>query len=202
MAIWNEILEGGLNQLLAKRLAMQTGSPTPSISPELGAGLILENDRSEYGYIKGELLAAGRSGASAVVGQFGYVGVTNPANSGILATVERINWQFGASHGFVKARALTLAGAPVTSGVRDTRWMPNVGTARPVCVVSAGTTAAAAPEPVLDYLFPTNYGERTTEYVLRPGTHLLVELEVANIVLPTVTFVWRERMAAPGELGL
>lgn len=162
---------------------------------------MLENDRPEWGYIKGEVLAAGRSGVGAVAGQFGYVALTNPLNSGVLATVESLNWQFGASHGFVKLRALTAAGAPVTSGVRDSRWMPNGGVARPSCLVSAGTSGAAAPEPQLDYLFPTNYGERNTAYTLRPGTSLWVELEVANITLPTVTYVWRERAAASGELG-
>lgn len=202
MAVFNEVLEGGLNKLLTRRLAMQTGSPAPAVQPELVPGLVLENDRLEYSWAKGELLASGRVGAGAVAGQFGFAQLTNPAGSGIIATVTGIQWQFGASNGFLKIRVSGATGGPVVASVRDSRWIQEGNTtARPTCGITGGTAAAASPEPVLDYLGPTNPLSRDDGWILRPGTCLWIELEVANIVLASTTFVWRERVASPGELA-
>jgi len=202
VAIWNEILEGSLNQLISRRLGMQGGSPAPAVTPELGCGLVLENDRPEWSWLKGENLLSARGGAAAVAAQFGFCSISNPPNSGIICTVERIVWQSLASNMFVKMLPLgSETGTPVNPGVRDGRWRQGISTARGACNITAGTTPAASPETVLDYLHANANDSRGTAYILRPNQSLRVECEVANIVLANITFVWRERGANSGELA-
>lgn len=203
MAIWNEILEGGLNQLLAKRLGMQVGSPTPAVSPEMQASLVLENDRPEWSYYKQELLMSGRAAVAAVAAQFSFVALSNPANSNVLCVVTEVRTRLGASNGFMRLRNFTAAGAPATPSVRDGRQIaPFPSTAaRGACNLTAGTAAAASPEPVLWYPQATLLDIWENAIILRPSQQLEIIHEVAFTALPDVGMTWRERGANSGELG-
>lgn len=199
---WNEILEGGLNQALAKRLGMQTGSPSPVIMPEMGAALVLENDRPEWAWLKQDIYCSARSSQAAVAAQFTIAALCNPTGSGIVAVVELIETTPAASTGLIKVRdGGAVAGTLVTSAVRDARGIPIGGTARGACVMTVSTLAGATPEAAVAW-FPASASYAFAQpIVLRPGSHVLVELATANIASNSVAFHWHERAGLPGELG-
>lgn len=198
MAIWNEILEGGLNQLLAKRLAMQTGSPTPSISPELGAGLILENDRAEYGFLKGEVLMSGYGEAAAVAGELSYTAIVNPATSGVLATVTGI--QTISAVGQVWFRTGSTPGTLGRSQARDFRWPSAVGNFNSALQLVTGSSIALPPTGFLKSFGTSGFLQFFSELVVSPGSALIIYGTTANQPI-TVNLDWRERAILPGELG-
>lgn len=203
MAIWNEILEGTLNQLLAKRLGMQTGSPAPSVSPELQGSLVLESDRPEYSALKGELLAGARSAQAAVAAQFSFAALSNPTNSGLIVTVLRTMVTPAASVALYRVRPVgSVAGTPVNTQVRDTRWIQGSGSARAAATMTVGTVAALGLEVPFAWSNSATFFDLDEAVILRPGSSLVVELAAANVDLVNCTFLWRERAALPGELGL
>jgi hypothetical protein len=81
MAVFNEIDEGGLNGILSRRLGMPGGSPAPSLAPEIMPQIVLESDRPEWGWLKGEMRCAGRFSVAALAGNYGYVQFYNPPSS-------------------------------------------------------------------------------------------------------------------------
>lgn len=75
---------GQLSQLLMRRLNLTGDSPVPVLMPELGANLVYENDRVEWGFPKGELhfevgtqtaAVAGETGRASFYGAPGYITV-------------------------------------------------------------------------------------------------------------------------------
>lgn len=67
-------------------------NPLPDLEALQGL-LVLESDRPEWALPGGELLVFGGSGAVAGVGEFSYVALDNPADSGVLIVVEHIRAQ-------------------------------------------------------------------------------------------------------------
>lgn len=204
MAIWNEILEGGLNQALAKRLGMQTASPSPSVSPEIMAGLTLENDRPEWGYLKGEVLGSARAAQVAVAAQFSFGALSNPTGSNLIVVIEKIEVQCPAgSAAIFRVRPVgSVAGTPVTPQVRDTRWIIGTGAARTAANMSVGTAAGLGLEAPFAWAEVGSRYEYNRPVILRPGSSCVIELGTANVGCNNFAFHWRERGALPGELGL
>jgi hypothetical protein len=91
VAIVNEIQVGRFNGLLHKLLAMKEGAPSPSLAPELVAAVVLEHDRPEYSFLAGEIRAACPIlQTSAAAGRIRHE-LRNPADSGVLCVVDRID---------------------------------------------------------------------------------------------------------------
>lgn len=204
MSLWNEVLEGSLNQLLAKRLGMQVGSPSPAVAPELMPTLALEVDRLEWGYLKDERPCAGRAVQAAVAGVVSTAILANPANSGTLVVVETIEVQNTGTNldvilHFAPTATLVTLG-PTTP--RDSRFSNNAPTTNTVAILSHDATAAL---PVggknVFRLGTTALGWQPFPFVLKPGTALEVRGITVNVAL-IANFQWRERAAQPGELGL
>jgi len=198
VALWNEILEGSLNQLIAKRLGMQVGAPAPAVTPEIGCNITLESDRVEWGYLKGELLCGAQGLAPAVAGNFSQWNLVNPANSGSLFIIERIGWQMSGANGLMYVRPGSAPGTLITPAARDSRW----NLIRPTATCNVGSAAAAPPEAVIDRLWAgaTPSDRRGVDIVLKPNSFLQVQGDVINQSLFCIV-QWRERGALPGELG-
>lgn len=193
--IFNEISDKGqLNQLMQRRLNMTGSAPAPSLLPEIGPQLVLENDRTEWGYLKGEYLfargvAAGAPGAGLHTGLI----LENAPNSGLLVVIERVV-------GTVASRTgtdITTAGIIIVNSSlgprRDVRT-PGTGRAGILQVTQATANLFARQEHL-----PANVPS-TTEYVIPPGTFFQVMAEAAATG-GTWSISWRERIAMPGELG-
>lgn len=192
MAQYNEILEGGLNQVIVKRLGMQTGTAVPAVQPEMTMDLTLESDRPEWGFLKGEYrFGAGTTTVVPAAGEHAYVGIQNPANSGNLVVIERV---FSGSTGSLGTTTVT---PPVAAGVTarriDTRTSAG-GSAAPTTGAIPTASLPTRSELILantDFQLP---------YIIAPGNWFLVWNNTAAASLQA-SIRWRERPGLPGELG-
>lgn len=209
MTEYNQIQEGSLNRALQARLNTDDSAPAPVVAPELTPGLVLENDRPEWGWPKGERLAAGNGGVTAVGAQFSQVALVNPSTSRQLVTVEQL---YIAPAAAAVIRVGTFVGDPIAFLVntlnfatRDTRWNdPSFAVGAPSCRVRGGTNAAVL----------TFYGELVRfqvtassmppdglrlNAVLHPGWSLVMAVNTVNVAIDAFHFTWRERPLLPNE---
>ena len=194
--LFNALGEFALNQALAKRLTTPGPAPSPTVEPAIFPALVLENDRPEWGWLKGEIPASGRSSQIAVAGQFSCASLLNPVNSKLLIVVEAFEFNAGGSAGVFKITQQALAGTPVTVGSRDSR-VPGL---RVAGQMSIGTVGGLAPEAPLGWTVSGGAGVFTSPIVLAPGWSFRWELATVNIAMNNAGIYWRERPAQPGEL--
>lgn len=190
--MFNEILEGGLNQAITRRLGMKGAAPLPAVAPELFVGMTLENDRPEWGFLKQELLYGYVVTVAAAPGAYSTVALQMPlVASNMIAVIESV--QARTQTAFLGFRAAYEApGVQVNGGSRDQR---NTQTSR--VQVTPGSISAL-PSRLIDQI-----GANTTErnpVILSPSTdYLHIVGGTINTAL-TVAVTWRERTAQPGEL--
>lgn len=89
--MYNEILTGQLNDILSKRLGMKGGGPAPTLAPEILPVLVVEADRPEW-LVLGSTLMVGIGQLVATGAAVSSVRIRNPVNSGVLAVIERIDF--------------------------------------------------------------------------------------------------------------
>jgi hypothetical protein len=197
MAVFNEIDEGGLNGILTARLGMPGGSPAPSLAPEIMPQLVLENDRPEWGWNKGEMRCAGHFSVLAAVGQYGIVQFYNPPGSNSIAVIDYVE-NIGTPDIFVQrsSPAILAAGTTVYGGVCDLRFP-----FRTHSLLVTTLTAAAYPaaQGVFCYL-NANLHPFTGSLVLKPNTLVIVASASLNANVD-FNLRWYERVAQSGELG-
>lgn len=180
--------------------------------------IVVEGDRPEHKLLAGERLAWGQFLKAAVVGQQGYVGLRNPAGSGIVVVVERIDGirvEFSRFYiGLLRGEAdWTLAS---TEQPRDTRIQAGAtfGVSAPNItgqIVHGDSSLISAPFVVAEFgagsssagLNSTNLGW-TTDIVLAPGDTVVVFISNGSggggvNVAFQASFCWRERATEPGE---
>ncbi len=201
--MFNEINEGGLNRILSQRLGMQGSAAAPACAPELFPTLNLENDRPEWGWLKGEMLAANRVTRAAVAGQFSMAQLYLPSNANAICVVTMVNnWTpnaLGLSRGVgISAGLGGWVAASVASNPRDFRW-PG-GRTQAIIEVNANVAAPTTfgrfarifgNAGIVDYQQPV---------VIVPGTSLIFQSDGVNEPLD-FNVAWYERPAVPGELG-
>lgn len=196
MAQFNEIDEGGLNQLLVRRLGMKTGSPAPTIAPELMPNITLENDRPEWGYLKGEMWCAGNFTVPLVAGQFGYVQFNNPVSSRSICTIRHIENVFPGDVFVSRAAYSTLAvGTTEYAGVCDLRFR-----FRTMQLQTQRFNVAAVPADQGRFALLNGVNVKyDAPIVLTPGSLCRVE---ATTAAQDISFnvIWYERPASDGEL--
>lgn len=196
--MFNEINEGGLNQVLSRRLGMQGGAPASACAPEVFPTLTLENDRPEWGYLKGERLCSTQLFRAAVAGQFSSVQMYLPANSNTIAVVTKLQ-VLNANQSLV-SRLTGISGGigPWTAqgtATRDFRWAANR-----TSVIVETIANVAQPANTALALFNFNAQELADPIVIVPGTALAVIGNVVNQAV-SVNVAWYERPVLPGELG-
>lgn len=111
-------------------MGLRGENPVPTLS-ELLPVVAIESDRPEFSYPGLELLSGGETTQPAVAGQFSFVGVRNPIDSGVLVVVsdyllDSITGVFRVAIRVLPRRVdrstlITVTGA-VNGGCRDTRW--------------------------------------------------------------------------------
>jgi len=196
--MFNQVNEGGLNQILTRRLGMQGGASAPGVAPELFPVISLENDRPEWGYLKGERICGRNVTVAAVAGSFSFMQLYLPSTSTEIAVVTSIANTGSSSIGI--ARGVGIGGGvggwiAQTVGTRDFRWNGE----RTSCLLERNSGAA------LPSLFPA-FGLLTTTkllyqepIVITPGTSLILFGNALNTAI-VAELAWRERPANPGEL--
>lgn len=193
--IYNEILEGGLNSALTKRLGMQTASPSPALVPEIAPGLTLESDRPEWGFLKGEIRYAQSADVTSGVGLFPTIQLINPFRSGVLAVIEQI---IVSDNAFLFIETTTLAGITTANG----RALDSRAATASTCVLT--TNSRAFPGAILRLSANIVYNFPVILASVQQGP--AVNGAVAGVVGVTtnsnlrLSCVWRERPALLSEL--
>lgn len=205
----NEIQNGRVNALLTKLLSMKEGSPAPTLAPEVISALVLESDRPEWAFLKGERLGIG--GTTLAAGGAGinsYVAIVNPLGSGVLGVI--LGFMPSGIVGTSNEWELRFNNA-VTTGLvaqnrainRDLRSIGVPGGNIPMTLqIFAG--AIAAPPGVGSILAQGVAGNSTysqeipLDFVLPPGFALLVTDPRGNQPVK-VYWRWTERVLDPSE---
>lgn len=207
MSTLGAIGETGLNQVLAKRLTTPGASVAPGVAPELFPGLTLENDRPEWGYLKGERLI-GTEGTlqAAVLGQRSAFRFVNPLRSNVLVVFEHIESYLGTLDNIVFAIAedVTPLATELATASFDARFRDNpaVGVHAQVQVTVGSWLIPPINAVSLFRAIQVAAGVRytlTKPIILRPGTLLEVAPSNDNVAI-ACSAIWRERRAQPGEL--
>jgi len=208
VAIFNEMQDKGqLSEVLQRRLNMSGAAPAPAVAPELFPVLVYENDRPEWGFLKGENPFALASSSSAAVGTHSGNGIWNPAGGNIIVVVKSITWYPADPCGLVLSVSSTQPFSSTVAGSStDSRYATAASLRRSNCLV--GQRNDYSDPDSLPCILSLN-GSATvgspfvyrTPIILKPGAQLVLIGSNANTALNRVTFEWTERAAMPGELG-
>lgn len=164
------------------RAALET--PGRELLPDLNAAFVLENDRPEWSFLKGERLFAGSASEGSVVAQFGQFRVRNPTDSGMLSVVDYIVGidQGGAGRFEIRLGATIGAQAAGSVSPRDIRWGIAAGR---IATVLESETAPAVTGTVL-FRVPSPAADEPAVFpfamVLGPGDFFVVTNVIANRV--------------------
>lgn len=209
MAIFNELQDKGqLTQMLQRRFNLTGAAPSPALEPGLFPCVVYENDRPEWGFLKGELPYSRVRTASASGGAgFSGVGLWNPATSGQLVVINEIRYLPLAAVTLVTSVSTVNPFSTSDAGYsRDTRYSTAASLRRSNCVLGLNTDYTD-PSP-LGALWQTSAvtGAQAQErydhpIILKPGAQAILIGSVANTAVVQACFVWTERPALPGELG-
>lgn len=162
-------------------------------------------ERLEWAILRGERHWTTHSQAGAVVGELPLIGVSNPANSGLIVVVTGVMWGNPSSAEVLQIRA----GANVTfdaTGLpqsRDTRLFAQAGLRT---ISFAHSDAAAQGNLVFQYLHTTVNGTARAyflpfNFVLAPGFFLGLSTTTTNRTL-NGNLIGYERPAQRGELNI
>ena len=196
----NEMTSAGpLNQILQKRYGIKGQAPALFMASEFFPMLSIENDRPEWGFLKGERWGGCDISDAAVGGQFSHAGISNPSGSGVLAVCRYI-WPYSTIDLMVRTLANVAWDLAVNCPVQDLRY--GVGLRSTVQAVNLTQVAQAGTGLArFDFsgagaiTFPIEF-----RIVLPPGAACLISPATAGVAVQG-HFQWYERAAEPGELG-
>lgn len=198
MGVFNGIGESGLNDLLTRRLDISGGAPSPAVEPAIFPTLVLESDRIEWGYLKGEnYYSAVNSVNAGGAGTRSSVHLLN-SSPGTIVVVEKALGSVASGSFQARLVQYGLSIVPVgnlrASGGIDSRIGLRGGSAR----VIEDNTIGAISTTVLSATFAN--GEFPTKFVLLPGWALYLAPNADNVAISAYSLFWRERQALPREL--
>lgn len=167
-------------------------------------GIHIEDERLEHSYIKGERIFGTYQEVTSAAGTLSFVGVNNPASSGILVVITSIVAEVTtAAVVDVKFNTFLLSVSQGSMFARDTRWGATATTAQLVA-----TTAAAAGGNILlkSTLAANNPTDLVTDagripgLVLAPNTSFHVNVDAVGVNTLKVGIYGYERSIESGEL--
>jgi len=197
MAVFNEIDEGGLNGILSRRLGMPGGSPAPSLAPEIMPQLVLESDRPEWGWLKGEMRCAGHFFEGPVAAQRSYYEFVNPASSNSIITIDQI--ENVTNQDLIIARAAftsALGGVSSYAGVSDLRFRFR---SHQMQITSGNAAAASLSTQGIFTLLTGNVHGFTGSIVMPPASLVRIFADLDNTAIG-FNLRFYERVAQSGEL--
>lgn len=198
MPHYDEIGEFSLDQVLARRLTTPGGAVAPTVAPELFGTVALENDRPEWGYLKGERRMQRVITVAAVAAQFSAAQLYIPSTSRTIAIVTSI--RSCTVNTFNVARLVGISGglggwAGYATTSCDFRWG-----AQGSAVLCETTNNVAQPSNNGAITQLTAAGQvEENPIVIAPNTALGIYAATVNQLI-TLAVSWYERPAQPGEL--
>lgn len=199
MANFDSIGEFGLGQLLARRLTTPGGAVAPTVAPELFPVLTLENDRPEWGYLKGEQLRARAIDVAGVAGQYAMIQLYIPSNSATIAVIEEIHARAASSVNIVHLVGIgggTVGWTALTTGTRDTRAANTQGDS--AILESRSNAALPSFHAVLAQINTGGQPSFRQPIVLSPGQAICAYGISLGAAL-SINLVYRSRPSQPGE---
>ena len=201
MANFDEIAEYGLGQLLTKRLTTPGGAVAPTVAPELFPCLTLENDRPEWGFLKGEKLGGAAIDVNPVAAQFSIVQLFLPATSRDIVVVKQIRNRgtvaFNIAQGVGIGGGLGAFTANLGTGSRDFRWLNPLSDS--LIIERTNNVAQPTVHRVLCQLVTVAGMTYDSPIVIAPGTALMLYTTALNVAM-VADVSWTSRTAQVGEL--
>jgi len=204
MALFNEILEGGLNFGLQRRLGIAGGAPAPTLAPEVMPAFLLgESQFAELFFHQGWRRWQTCASVGPVAGQLSRMKLRVPdAATSSLVVVEHVV----VSSTVATIITLDLGYGPgdvdfatfgQTAEFRDGRQKPGSGT---VCINSFDTNAAQVPNNGAIFWIPAQTPVHVPggPWILFAGNAMLLGGSVVNNPVQ-FTWIWRERAIVSGE---
>ena len=208
----NELGSAGISSALQGRYETRGEAPIFALGSELfpvvGASDSWMDPELHFG--SGSRLAWFNTALQPTAGQFACSHLTNPANSGVIAVVQRVVMVNRAAAATVR-QTMRVEGGPlsVAAGaagvVRDSRYgfgtTAAVGTARTSLSAGSISLAALVGAQVFSCLLTATRPTIVFDIpvVLGPGSRLWVTGGSVDVQVET-TYVWRERKIEQGEL--
>lgn len=194
-------IETGRFSDLLRRFLSQKGQEeiASELSPEISAAFILESDRPDWLFLKGERLVgvSTRRTSGATAGP--VLRLRNPGGSGVIATLTHVSYQSsvgGLTQVQINDADIDLAGGTMLTGNRDGRQVTSAASAQ-TALIASFLTAAGAPATELIYQSgpPANVLTVLPSpiAVLSPGT--AIDIGSATVAAETmnINIWWHER---------
>lgn len=206
MALENEILVGRFNRLLQRLFSMKGPVPSPQLGGDINAGIELEVDRPEWGFLSGEMRFAGWFSQAAVAAQVSEVGLQLNLKSGVIVVVEQIIID-NSSAGALEFEVKTGTGAPLTGLVSMAATDQRFGTKKTAVQIGSSTEAVATPaNRVVRVSIPANSSLILAIPAILASAdpaaaapQIIVATIAANTAITAVGFIGRERGIEPSE---
>ncbi len=188
--------DSALGRLMS--IPMDSGGLVPELAQELSAVLVLENDRPEWCYLKGEKCSQAYVNAPQTGAQSGLVRFRNPATSSTLMVISQILCSTnpaaaGTSFGMALAigrAAADLGNVVASKSPRDGRLFGDA----PAAVLSYDVAGAAISGVTCEFQ-GANIGTISCispPIILDPGGSVDVQSQIVNLQF-FVNFAWMER---------
>lgn len=204
--IHNELRRSKLSEALTRALGASKGAPGIERFGETLTPTIDLWSQPEWAFLRNERLGATVHVKAAVAGEFGIIGIVNPATSnrivvvevaGVTTTVAGTTFLEAATE--AQMNALTAAAQQVGS-TRDRRG----GTDTATQTIAGSAVAQTTGGRQVDRALSTTAGNPglftvALPHVLPPGQALAIVGRIANEIV-IAFFGFRERQALPGEL--
>lgn len=181
-----------LERKLRAITGVEQGNPLPDLESLQGL-VTLETDRPEWGLAGGETHWAFALTVGAIVGEFGYIGLFNPRDSGVIGIVTSMLWDVsvpglvlrmltGANFDTISASLADSSSIYVDSG------HSGEGSA---CRAKSGTDPATLGDTF--WTLPFDSSPQPPIVILRPGSAVVATLGVTNTAISLVGMAHRER---------
>lgn len=193
-----EIAGGRWDRLLRKLFPVKGPSIAPSIAPELLPVVQVQNWEPELYILRSETRWSSFCDQIAIGGQSGYILLSNPADSGVLAIIE--DFWHSVPDNNVSASMGILSSMPIpanfgTVGQLDTRQISNYAAA---CTVMHDTNVIGAGETCRMNRSPAKSNKAWQPVVVHPNYGYLLWSRTVNVNFFGTLF-WRERPIEPSE---
>lgn len=201
----NTINQPEFNDQLQRRLNLTTPGPSSTLAPEIMPVYDVSAPPVDTLWLQGVRLCGAIAQVAAVAGQQSTFRLRNPAGSGMVVQVERL--QVRASTAMEIQAGLVIVNANMATAAngspRDSRGRiaaANATQAIPSAETSAAPLLIISGSPALIHNNGTLSSTYDVPFVITPGFAFDVVGMTVNIAM-NVNVFWRERAAARSELG-
>ena len=195
----NEIQAARYNSLLHKLLAMKEGAPSPLLAPEIFPVIQLEEPQPDWPFLQGIYRKGWYREMAAVVAEYSHLELANPAGSGALIVLTRIQNLGAAASIWLRSALGVVIGSPQLGANMDSRaprWGDTVGQSSAL-QLGAGSSGAILGTP-LSYQWMLQGDWHDLHVVLTPGSTLMVVHGTVNTAM-SASLRWYERHFEPSE---